>query len=69
MILKEKQGFICTNKDTIINILKEANELIPQKLPLQKIIMRTIVIPLIQKLLDIVCKDDWSEIQRKFNLN
>ncbi len=65
MILKEKQGFICVNKETIIAILYEANEIIPAKLPFQKIVMKNIIIPLIRKLLDIVCNDDWSEIQRK----
>jgi hypothetical protein len=56
-ILRQKQGFICTNKDSIITILYAANEIAPQKLPLQKTIMKSIIIPMIKKILDLVCDD------------
>jgi hypothetical protein len=63
--LKSNQSFVCENKQTIIEILYAANEIIPQKLPFQKIIIKNIIIPAIDKLLQIVCYDKLDKLLNK----
>lgn len=53
--IKKNESFICENRFIIIEILKEANEILPQKLPFQKMVMKNIIIPLIDKILQLVC--------------
>jgi hypothetical protein len=56
-ILQENKNFICANKDTISGILGGVVELLPSKLPLQKFILKYVILPAIKKLLDLVCGD------------
>jgi hypothetical protein len=60
-VLQENKKFICQNKETIIGILSGAVELLPSKLPLQKFILKYVILPAIKKLLDLVCGDKLDE--------
>jgi hypothetical protein len=62
--IRKNENFICENRKTIIEIIKEINEILPQKLPLQRIIMRIIIIPMIDKILQIVCVGNLDDYLR-----